>query len=66
MGNEKHRDIEARRALRRVIAAQIDIIRTLALAQCRNNEYEAALKNMDEAIEEIKKALNILNDDESN
>ncbi len=66
MENEKHRDIEARRALRRVIAAQIDIIRTLTVVQCRDNEYEATIKNLNEAIEEIKKALNILNNDESN
>lgn len=66
MENGKHRDLEARRALRRVIAAQIKILRALSSVQFKNNEAEAAMQNMNEAIEEIKKALNILNDDESN
>lgn len=66
MENGKHRDIEARMVLRRVIAAQLKILRVLNAVQFRNNKAEAAIQNMNEAIEEIRKALNILKDDESN
>lgn len=57
---------KTRLALRRVIASQIEIIRALTAVQFRNKETETAIQNLNNAVNEISKALNILNNDESN
>ncbi|GKS68952.1 hypothetical protein W03_09560 [Nitrosomonas sp. PY1] len=69
---DKFIDIECRRALRKIISAQINTLRVISALHTGDQEKDAIVENVKKATENINKtidnigdALKILNDDES-